>query len=54
MRRIIPTNVNCLSVDAMCELNVPLPVAKRLWDKKVLWLIVMHKEDIAKVSSGAV
>jgi hypothetical protein len=54
MRRIVPTNVNCLSIDAMRELNIPLPVAKRLFEKKALWLIVMHREDIAKVSIGTV
>jgi hypothetical protein len=50
MRRIIPVDVSILSVAAMCEQGVPEPVAKRLWAKKALWLIVMDKEDIAKAS----
>ena len=52
MRRIIPVDVSILSIATMCERGIPEPVAKRLWDKKALWLIVMDKDDISKVRIG--
>ena len=49
MRKIIPVDISKLSVPMMIKMNIPPPVARRLWEKKTLWLIVMHKDDISKV-----
>ena len=50
MRKIIPVDISKLSVPMMIKMNIPPAVARRLWEKKTLWLIVMHKDDISKVS----
>jgi hypothetical protein len=51
MRRLIPLNISQLSVAMMVRLGLPDPLAKRLWEKKTLWLIVMHQDDISKVKT---
>ena len=49
MRGIIPLDVSKSSVSKMVKQGLPFPIATRIWEKKSLWLIVMHKDDIAKV-----
>ena len=51
MRRLIPLNISQLSVAMMVRLGLTDPLAKRLWEKKTLWLIVMHQDDISKVKT---
>ena len=38
-----------LSVKKLKKRGIPESVALRLWEKKTLWLIVMHKDDISKI-----
>lgn len=49
MRRLVPLDVAQLSVAMLTRKGIPSTIAKRLWEKKTLWLIVMHKEDIGKI-----
>merc|ERR1711871_625874 len=49
MRKMIPLNISQLSVAKAVALGLPETIAKRFWDKKTLWLIVMHSEDIQKI-----
>ena len=50
MRRIIPPDVFQLSIATLTEkYGLPRTIACRLWEKKALWLIVMHKYDISKI-----
>ena len=50
MRQIIPIDVYKSNLTMLLEQGVPQPIAERIWNKKILWLIVMHPEDISKVS----
>lgn len=38
-----------LSVKKLEKSGLPKSVADRLWIKKTLWLVVMHREDISKI-----
>ena len=49
MRGLIPQDISRLTVDMLVKKGLHTSLAKRLLQKKTLWLIVMHKEDIAKI-----
>jgi len=49
MRRIVPINIDKLSIDDLCGLGLPRPVAKRIWSQKTIWFLVMHTDDISKI-----
>ena len=50
MRQFVPPNVTKTSLKAMIALGIPSDVAERIWNKKILWFICMHPEDLPKVS----
>ncbi len=49
MRQLMPLDIFLIPYDELLARGVPSPVANRLWNTKILWLIVMHPDDIAKV-----
>jgi hypothetical protein len=46
---MIPLDIGKSSVNKMIKQGIPATIAQRLWENKILWLIVMHGSDIAKV-----
>lgn len=49
MRMIIPNDVTQTNVNKMIEEGVPKVIANRIWNKKALWLICMHADDIKRI-----
>lgn len=49
MRELIPLDIYKSNVVALRKLGLPDNAATRIWNTKILWLIVMHKDDIKKV-----
>ena len=49
MRTIIPADVSKTNLPRLLSQGLPETVAKRVWTKKVLWLVCMHVDDVAKV-----
>lgn len=49
MRRCVPVNMWETTVNNLLEHGLPSDFVKRLWAKRVLWLLVMHPEDITKL-----
>ena len=50
MRTFVPPDVASRTKDELTACGLPLKLAKRLVQKKHLWLIVMHPEDTAKLT----
>ena len=50
MRKLIPLNISQLNILMLTNLGLPNALAFRIWDIKALWLIVMHRENILKIS----
>lgn len=49
MRQFIPLDIFRIDYDQLLGNGLPEPIANRIWNNKILWLIVMHPDDIAKV-----
>ena len=50
MRGLVPPNVRTVTMKDLTEkFNVPKALAKRIWDKKILWLLRTHPEETRKV-----
>jgi hypothetical protein len=49
MRGLIPPNIAKTDMKTMLKEGVPRDIAERVWQKKVLWLICMHADDLPKV-----
>ena len=49
MRGLIPNNIANTSLPDMRRAGVPKDAAERIWNKKILWLICMHPNDIPKI-----
>ena len=49
MREILPLDLYKSNYKRLLEQGLPVEIADRVWNTKILWLIVMHPEDIAKV-----
>jgi hypothetical protein len=49
MRGLIPPDIKECSLVELQERGLPKSLAKRLWDKKALWLLRMHIDDIKKL-----
>jgi hypothetical protein len=49
MRAVIPPDVTQTNVNKMIEEGVPKVIANRIWNKKALWLICMHADDIKRI-----
>jgi len=49
MRGLIPNNIANTSLPEMRRHGVPKDAAERIWNKKILWLICMHPNDIPKI-----
>ena len=49
MRRFVPPNITSTTLKKMKADGVPDEIAQRIWQKKILWLIGMHPEDLPKV-----
>ena len=49
MRQLIPLDMYKSNLAMLLEQGIPQPIAERFWNNKILWLIVMHPEDISKV-----
>lgn len=52
MRELVPPNITKTSLKAMIALGIPSDVAERIWNKKILWFICMHPEDLPKIHIG--
>ena len=50
MRELIPLDIHKSSMKGLIAYGIPEETAYRIWNTKILWLIVTHPEDIAKVS----
>lgn len=51
MREIIPLDIYKTKVTRLIRRGLPEDCANRIWNTKILWLIVTHPEDIKKVYS---
>eukprot|EP01036_Dinobryon_divergens_P022653 gene22653-30933_t len=49
MRQLIPLDMYKSNLAMLLEQGIPQPIAERFWNNKILWLIVMHPEDISKI-----
>jgi hypothetical protein len=49
MRELIPLDIYKSNHKRLLDQGLPRSIADRVWNNKILWLIVMHPEDIAKV-----
>jgi hypothetical protein len=49
MRMLIPPDVTQTNVNKMIDEGVPKVIANRIWNKKALWLICMHADDIKRI-----
>jgi len=49
MRSLVPIDIWDTTVGSLKNRGIPLPLVKRLWDRRALWLLVMHPEDITKL-----
>lgn len=49
MRGLIPNNIANTSLPDMRRAGIPKDAAERIWNKKILWLICMHPNDIPKI-----
>lgn len=49
MRQFIPLDIFRISYEQLLAYGLPEAIAERIWNNKILWLIVMHPDDIAKV-----
>ena len=49
MRGIVPVDVRQISSATMQEQGLPKKVAQRIWQKKILWFVCSHTEDIARI-----
>lgn len=49
MRELVPVDIYKSNINLLLEYGLPLPAANRIWNMKILWLIVTHPEDIAKI-----
>lgn len=49
MREIIPLDIYKSNVTKLQAEGLPEITAQRIWSTKILWLIVMHKDDIRKI-----
>ena len=49
MRELIPLDIYKSNYKRLLEQGLPPSIADRIWNNKILWLIVMHPEDISKV-----
>ena len=45
----MPPNITSTTLKKMKADGVPDEIAQRIWQKKILWLIGMHPEDLPKV-----
>ena len=52
MRSFIPVNIKALSVDGLVAAGAPRVLASRLRQKRVLWLVRMHADDIAQLHTA--
>lgn len=49
MRGLVPSNIANTSLPEMRKHGIPKDAAERIWNKKILWLICMHPNDIPKI-----
>lgn len=49
MRGLVPEDIKECSLVELQTRGLPKSFAKRLWDKKALWLLRMHPDDIKKL-----
>lgn len=49
MRQFIPLDIFRISFEQLLAYGLPELIAQRIWSNRILWLIVMHPDDIAKV-----
>ena len=49
MREFIPVDIHKSNLKQLIMQGLPQPLAVRIWQTKILWLICMHKDDIYKV-----
>jgi hypothetical protein len=49
MRELIPIDVYKSSPMNLEQAGLPSMTANRIWNLKILWLIVTHPDDIAKI-----
>jgi hypothetical protein len=49
MREIIPLDIHKSKSTRLLKRGIPEAVMNRIWNMKVLWLIVTHPDDIKKV-----
>ena len=52
MRSFVPLNIEALSVDTLVAAGAPRVLASRLRQKRVLWLVRMHADDIAQLHTA--
>jgi hypothetical protein len=49
LRGLIPPDIKDCSLVELQQRGLPKALAKRLWDKKALWLLRMHPDDMRKL-----
>ena len=49
MREYVPVDVHVSHLKGLIAQGLPVEIATRIWETKILWLICMHKDDIYKV-----
>jgi hypothetical protein len=49
MRELIPLDIHKSSLKGLMAYGIPEETAARIWNTKILWLIVTHPDDITKV-----
>lgn len=52
MREIIPLDIYKSKASRLSRRGIPEECIKRIWNTKILWLIVTHPDDIKKVASA--
>ena len=52
MRQFIPLDIYRITFEQLLAYGLPEPIAERIWNNRILWLIVMHPDDIAKVGEN--
>lgn len=52
MRAFVPVDVHVRTVDALVAADVPRALASRLREKRALWLVRMHGDDIARLHAA--
>ena len=49
MRSLIPPNITKSSLKNLLADGMPRPLAKHIWETKILWLLCMHPQDLPKI-----